>query len=131
MAVLTPFLCVADGPAAIDWYVEVLGAEVTYEPIMMPDGRLGHVELAVDGAGWMMSGEFPDYDVQGPDPARGAAVSLHLAVDDVDASGPPDGGRRRLARPSACRRRAGGPRVAVLRDPFGHRWFLNGPLRSG
>ena len=38
MAELTPFLCVADGPAAIDWYVEVLGAEVTYEPIMMPDG---------------------------------------------------------------------------------------------
>jgi uncharacterized glyoxalase superfamily protein PhnB len=130
MAELTPFLCVADGPAAIDWYVEVLGAEVTYEPIMMPDGRLGHVELAVDGAGWMMSGEFPDYDVQGPDPARGAAVSVHLAVDDVDALAQrmADAGAS-LDRPPADDELAG--RVAVLRDPFGHRWFLSGPLRNG
>ena len=129
MAVLTPFLCVADGRAAIDWYVEVLGAEVTYEPIMMPDGRLGHVELAVGGAGWMMSGEFPDYDVQSPDPARGAAVSLHLAVDDVDALA------QRMAEAGASLDRPPGDdelagRVAVLRDPFGHRWFLNGPVRN-
>ncbi len=66
MTDLTPFLCVTDGPAAIDWYVEVLGAEVTLGPMLMPDGRLGHVELAVDGAGWMMSGEFPDHGVEGP-----------------------------------------------------------------
>ena len=98
MAELTPYLCVADGRAAIDWYVEVLGAEVTYEPIVMPDGRIGHVELAVDGAGWMMAGEFPDYDVQGPDPARGAAVTLHLAVDDVDALARGGGRRRPLDR---------------------------------
>jgi uncharacterized glyoxalase superfamily protein PhnB len=95
----------------------------------MPDGRLGHVEMAVDGAGWMMSGEFPDHDVQAPDPARGAAVTLHLTVDDVD------GLATRMAAAGATLDR--GPandeqagRVAVLRDPFGHRWFLNGPLRN-
>ena len=85
MSELTPYICVADARAAVEWYVDVLGAEVTYAPIEMPDGRIGHVELAVDGAGWMMSDEFAEANVAAPDPARGSAVSLHLTVDDVDA----------------------------------------------
>ena len=36
---LTPYLCVADARAAIGWYVAALGAEVTYEPIVMDDGH--------------------------------------------------------------------------------------------
>jgi PhnB protein len=126
MSELTPYLCVADARAAIEWYVDVLGAEVVYEPIEMPDGRIGHVELAVGGARWMMADEFEEAGVAAPDTTRGAAVSLHLTVDDVDAvaarvtaagipmdRGPEDSGP------------AG--RVAVFHDPFGHRWFLNQP----
>jgi len=126
MTELTPYLCVSDARAAIEWYVDALGAEVVYEPIEMPDGRIGHVELAVGGARWMMADEFPDAGVAPPDRSRGSAVSLHLGVDDVDAvaskvvaagitldRGPEDSG-------------AAG-RVAVFRDPFGHRWFLNQP----
>ncbi|WP_457206013.1 VOC family protein [Nocardioides sp. P5_C9_2] len=127
MSELTPYLCVADARAAIDWYAAVLGAEVTLEPIVMADGRVGHVELAVDGARWMMSEEFASAGVAAPDPARGASVSMHLTVDDVDgvcervvASGTP------LDRGPEDSPPAG--RVAVLRDPFGHRWFLAQPL---
>lgn len=124
---LTPYLCVNDARAAIEWYVDVLGAVVTLEPIVMPDGRVGHVELAVDGAGWMMSDEFEEAGVAAPDPGRGSAVSLHLTVPDVDA---------RCARVTAAgvtldRGPEDSPpagRVAVFRDPFGHRWFLNQPL---
>lgn len=127
MSELTPYLCVRDARAAIAWYVEVLGAEVVFEPIEMSDGRIGHVELAVDGARWMMSDEFEGSGVAAPDTTRGAGVSLHLTVADVDATcervqavgvnldrGPEDS-------PPAGR-------VAVFRDPFGHRWFLNQPL---
>ncbi|MFC6043289.1 VOC family protein [Nocardioides hankookensis] len=124
MSELTPYLCVADARAAIDWYVDVLGAEVTFEPIVMDDGRVGHVELAVDGASWMMSDEFESAGVARPDPTRGNAVSLHLTVADVDAAC-----ARVVASGTALDR---GPedsppagRVAVFRDPFGHRWFLN------
>jgi PhnB protein len=123
MSQLTPYICVADARAAVEWYVDVLGAEVTFAPIEMPDGRIGHVELAVDGAGWMMSDEFAEANVAAPDPARGSAVSLHLTVDDVDALA----ARVRAAGATLDR----GPedsepagRVAVFRDPFGHRWFL-------
>jgi PhnB protein len=124
MSELTPYICVADARAAIAWYAEVLGAEVTYAPIEMPDGRIGHVELAVGGAGWMMSDEFAEAGVAPPDPGRGNAVSLHLRVDDVDAV------CARVAESGTTIDR--GPedsppagRVAVFRDPFGHRWFLN------
>lgn len=127
MSELTPYLCVVDARAAIDFYVDVLGAEVVLDPIEMEDGRVGHVELAVGGARWMMSEEFASAGVAAPDPARGAAVTLHLVVDDVDA---------------VCARVAAvgveldrGPedsppagRVAVFRDPHGHRWFLAQPL---
>lgn len=125
MSELTPYLAVRDARAAIDWYVEHLGAEVTYEPIVMPDGRIGHTELTLDGARWMMSDEHPELQVEAPDPGRGAAVTLHLTVDDVD------GLVERVVAGGATRDR--GPednpagRVAVFRDPFGHRWFLNRP----
>lgn len=83
---LTPYLCVADARAAIEWYVSALGAEVTYEPIVMDDGRVGHCELAIGEARWMMSDPFDSAGVAAPDPARGTAVSLHLTVTDVDAA---------------------------------------------
>ncbi len=126
MSELTPFICVADPKAAIDWYVDALGAEVTNQPIVMDDGRIGHVELAVDGAGWMMSAEYPDYGVEAPDPARGNAVSLHLSVPDLDALA------ERLVAAGVTFDRGpedepGIGRVATFHDPFGHRWFLNQP----
>ena len=68
MSELTPYICVADARAAIDWYAEALGAEVTYEPIVMDDGRVGHCELTVAGARWMMSDEFESAGVAAPDP---------------------------------------------------------------
>lgn len=129
MGELTPYICVADVRAAIEWYVDVLGAEVVMEPIVMDDGRIGHVELAVDGGRWMMSEEFDSAGVAAPDTSRGAAVSLHLEVEDVD------GVCRRLTAAGVALDR--GPedsppagRVAVFRDPFGHRWFLNQRLTS-
>jgi uncharacterized glyoxalase superfamily protein PhnB len=124
MSELTPYICVADARAAVEWYVDVLGAEVTYSPIEMPDGRIGHVELAVDGARWMMSDEFAEANVAAPDPTRGNAVSLHLTVDDVDAVA----ARVQAAGVTLDRGPEDSPpagRVAVFRDPFGHRWFLN------
>lgn len=126
MSELTPYLSVADARAAIDWYGDVLGAEVLFAPIVMPDGRVGHVELGVDGARWMMADAHPELQSPAPTIGAGSPVTLHLTVTDVD----------RLVEAAV----AGGAlldrgpednlpvgRVAVFRDPFGHRWFLNQP----
>jgi PhnB protein len=124
---LTPYLAVADARAAVEWYVAALGAEVTFEPIEMPDGRIGHVELAVAGAGWMMADEHPELGVEAPLPGRGAAVTLHLTVEDCDEAAARVAAHGvEMVRGPEDSPPAG--RVAVFVDPFGHRWFLNGPL---
>lgn len=118
-----PYVCVADSRAAIQWYGDVFGATVSYEPIVMEDNRIGHVELSFGGARLMMSDAYPSVHVEPPDPSRGNAVTLYLTSNDVD-------GIASLAveRGATLDR---GPedspygRVAVLRDPFGHRWMLS------
>lgn len=129
MSELTPYLCVEDARKAIDWYAEALGATMVYEPVVMDDGRIGHAEMDLAGARWMMAEEFPDVDVASPDPNRGAAVSLHLTVEDVDAVA-----ERVVAAGVTLDR---GPedaeyagRMAVFHDPFGHRWLLNAPASA-
>ena len=120
MSELTPYLAVANARAAIEWYADVFGATVTFEPIEMPDGRVGHVELDIDGARLMMSDPAPVI-------GEGSPVTLHLTVTDVDALT----GAARTAGAVVDREPEDNPgigRVAVLRDPFGHRWFLNQPL---
>lgn len=123
---LTPYLHVSDARAAIDWYRDVLGAAVVHPPIEMPNGRVGHVELAVDGARWMMSDEWPELHAEAPRGDRGLPVTLHLTVPDVDAlCARVTGSGTTLDRGPEDAPPAG--RVASFRDPFGHRWFLNQP----
>src|ERR1700730_4370557 len=44
-----PYLSVANARAAITWYVDVFGAVVVGDPIVMDDGRIGHAELSMAG----------------------------------------------------------------------------------
>ena len=123
MSDLTPYLCVADSRAAIDWYAEVFQAAVKGKPYVMDDGRIGHVELTIGDSLLMMADPFPEVDVEAPDPNKGSAVSLHLEVSDCDA----------VAAAAALTgvRMDRGPqstshgRSATFRDPFGHRWIVN------
>ncbi len=120
---ITPYLCVADSRAAIDWYVRALGARVTFEPISMDDGRVGHVELGIGEGRFMMSDEFDSAGVAAPDPRRANAVSMHLHTTDVDtlAQRAVDAGATLDRGPESTPH----GRIAVLHDPFGHRWMLN------
>lgn len=127
MSELTPYLAVADARAAMEWYAEVLGATVTYEPIEMPDGRIGHTEMAIDGARFMMADAHPEIQAVAPTPGQGSPVTLHLTVEDVD--GVASAAQRHgadLDRGPEDDPQAG--TIAVFRDPFGHRWFLNRPI---
>ena len=125
MGEIRPYICTRDARAAVDWYVDAMGAAVTYDPIVMDDGRIGHVELSFGGAAVMMSDAYPDLHVEAPLEGRGVAVTLFLTTDDVDALT-----TRAVGRGAVLDR---GPedsdhgRTAVFRDPFGHRWMLGQP----
>ncbi len=132
---VTPYLAVADARGALDWYVEVLGARLLAEPVVMPDGRVGHAELELEGARLMLSDEHPEIGVVAPAPGVGAAVTLHAEVAEVDRVV-----ERAVAHGAALERPPGDNpygRIGVIRDPFGHRWMLNSalpapaPLRHG
>ena len=122
---LTPYLVVSDARRAMDWYVEVFGAQRRGELHVNADGTIGHAEVGIGDAVLMFSeasGLWPDVPVRAPDSPATFSHSLHLEVDDVDASTE----RARRSGASVEREPANQPygRAAVIVDPFGHRWIL-------
>ena len=83
---VVPYLAVADARRALEWYVEAFGAHRRGEPVVMPDGRIGHAELEVAGGLVMLSAAHPEIGMVAPEPGQGATVTLHASVADVDAS---------------------------------------------
>lgn len=123
---LIPYIAVHDARAALDWYVDALGASVVGEPIVMPDGRVGHAELTIGGSTMYLSDEHPEIDVVGPVGRGGTTVALHLTVPDVDVA---VGAAVRLGA-TLERPPADSPygRTGTIRDPFGHRWMIQSPV---
>ena len=130
-ATITPYLCVAGAPAAIDWYVAVLGAveQIRYTG---DDGRIGHAELTIDGAKFMLSDEYPDFGagVVSPTTLGGTPFSMHVEVADVDAvhARVLADGRAVVGRPPHDE--AYGARSFDMIDPFGHRWMIQTPIAA-
>ncbi|WP_163512648.1 VOC family protein [Fodinicola acaciae] len=122
-SVLTPYIAVRDARAAMDWYGEVFGAERQGDLYEMPDGRIGHAQLLIGGAQLFLADEYPEMGLVGPQDQPTRPFSLHLTVTDVD-----DLSRRAEAAGATVERQpSDNPygRVAVIIDPFGHRWMLN------
>jgi uncharacterized glyoxalase superfamily protein PhnB len=122
---LTPYLVVSDARRAMDWYIEVFGAQRRGEPYVNPDGTIGHAEVGIGDAVLMFSEAsdlWPDVPVRAPDSPVTFSHSLHLEVDDVDEST----ARARRSGALVEREPADQPygRAAVIVDPFGHRWIL-------
>jgi uncharacterized glyoxalase superfamily protein PhnB len=119
---LTPYLAISDPAAAIDWYIEVFGAELLGDPIVMPDGRIGHAELRIGDTALMLAGEFPEEGHRSPLDLGGSTVGIQVYVPDSDATYALAVERGATAlRPIAENY---GARGGTIRDPFGHRWFV-------
>lgn len=125
---LTPYLVVSDARRAMDWYVEVFGAQQRGELHVNADGTIGHAEVGIGDAVLIFaeaSDLWPDVPVRAPDSPSAFSHTLHLEVDDVDASTE----RARLGGAAVEREPADQPygRASVIVDPFGHRWMLLRP----
>jgi uncharacterized glyoxalase superfamily protein PhnB len=122
---LTPYIVVSDARRAIDWYVEVFGAQRRGDLHVNADGTIGHAEVGIGDAVLMFteaSGLWPDVPVRAPESPATFSHTLHLEVDDVDAS------TERARRGGASVEREPADqfygRGSVIVDPFGHRWML-------
>ncbi len=122
--VITPYICVHDAAAAIDWYREHFGATVT--TVIPWEGRVGHAEVDVSGAVFYLSDEAPQLGVVAPE-RDGSRTSVSIvvqvaAVDEFVA--------RAVGGGAVVQRgieEAHGSRSAWIVDPFGHRWNVGTP----
>lgn len=123
--VITPYVCVHDATAALDWYREFFAANVSN--VIPWEGRVGHAEVDVSGAVFYLSDEAPSLGVVAPtrDGSR-TSVSIVIQVAAVEQF------VERAERGGAVVQRpieeAHGSRSAWLVDPFGHRWNVGTPL---
>jgi uncharacterized glyoxalase superfamily protein PhnB len=117
-------LVVKGANAAIEFYTKAFGAKELYR-MPMPDGRIAHAHILINGAGVMLCDEFPEYGggCRSPQSIGGTSVSLHLQVADVDAAyaHAVEAGATATMPPQNM---FWGDRYGKLDDPFGHSWSL-------
>ena len=120
MPIITPYLSVRDGIAALAFYEKAFGFKRRFE-MKTPEGRLRHGELE-HANGVIMVGE-PGPDMRGKTPAEvgGTPVSLYVYVPDVDATAraAKSAGATIAQEPTD---QFYGDRTCEIRDPEGHSW---------
>ena len=126
--ILTPYISVHDGAAALDWYTTAFGATETVRYVG-DDGRLGHAEFIFNGARIMMSDAYPEMGVVAANSYEGSSCALHVEVGDCDAlhDRAVGAGATSMMPPTD---QPHGARSATIVDPFGHRWMLSQQLSS-
>ena len=119
---LTPHLACRNGMEAIEFYKKAFGAEaLTVMP--MPEGKLMHATLSIDGALVMLTDEWPEQGGLSPLSLGGSPVTLHLHVADCDAV-------FQRAVEAGCEVRMPladmfwGDRYGIVSDPYGHKWSI-------
>jgi len=120
---LCPYLAVKGAQAAIDFYVEALGATVDFKLVDPSDGRIGHAELLFGTTRVFIADEYPDFGAVGPETLGGSPVKFHLDVADADAFV----AHAVLHGATALRGvklEFHGSRTGLLADPFGYSWFV-------
>jgi predicted enzyme related to lactoylglutathione lyase len=117
---LTPYLAVSDARAAMDFYVEAFGAVRRGDPIVMPDGKIGHAELGIGDAVLMLAEEHPDARHFAPDAAKPPTIRVEVSNVDESVDRAVELGAELLRPVSTSPYGRGG---SIL-DPFGHRWMV-------
>lgn len=128
MTSITPHLVCRGAAEAIDFYTKAFGA---VEQARLPgaDGRLMHALLIIGNAALMLVDEYPEQGAVSPLTLKGSPVTIHLYVDDVDAT---------VAQAVAAGAQVimpvadmfWGDRYGVLKDPFGHQWSVATHVRD-
>jgi PhnB protein len=119
---ITPYLIIRGAAKAIEFYKQAFGATEKMR-MAMPDGRIGHADITIDGSNVMLADEMPEMDIKGPESLGGSSVGMLLYVDNVDACFD-----RAIKAGATVKRPVAdqfyGDRAGTLVDPFGHQWTL-------
>ncbi len=120
---ITPYLIVRGGAAAITFYRKVFGADERMR-LPGPDGKIGHAEIAIGDSLLMLADENPEHGAVAPGPEGSSAVTLHLYVNDANATvRAAEAAGATVLRPVETK--FYGDRSGTVRDPFGHVWHVS------
>jgi PhnB protein len=118
---VTPYLICKNAEAAIEFYKRAFGAEELFR-IGSP-GMVGHAELKIGSAIFMLANEHPEMGALSPESVGGSPVSFLVYVEDVDnfaAKAVSEG----LVEMRPVEDQFYGDRSGQYKDPFGHVWSL-------
>ncbi len=126
------YLTVTDGEAAIAFYRAAFNAEEVFRNLADDGKRLLHARLAINNGMLMLSDDFPEYrggQSRAAAPGQPTGFMLAMSVPDVDVlfNQAIAAGATSLMPPADM---FWGERFCQLRDPFGHEWALNGPIKA-
>ena len=116
---ITPYLICKNAEAAIEFYKKAFGAVELFR--IGGPGMIGHAEMKIGNAVFMLADEFPDLGAVSPETIGGSAVSLYVYVDDVDTfteKAVAEG--LEVLKPVTDQ--FYGDRSGAFKDPFGHIW---------
>ncbi len=119
---ITPHLVCAGASAAIDFYQRAFNA---VEVMRLPGapGKLMHAQIRIGDSNVMLVDEMPEWGSLGPASLKGTPVTLHLYVEDADATF-----AQAVAAGATVKMPLAdmfwGDRYGVLIDPFGHQWSI-------
>ncbi len=125
---ITPHLVCAGAAGAIDFYKKAFNA-VEVMRLNGPNGSLGHASLQIGNSKFMLADECPENGCLGPKLLKGTPVTIHLAVEDVDAvvaQAVSAGATIRMP----VTEMFWGDRYGQVEDPFGHRWSIATHVRD-
>lgn len=120
---VTPYLIIKGCAEALEFYKKAFGAQETMR-MGSPDGRIGHAELQIGTSKVMLADEHPEIGALSPQTLGGAAVMMHMYVEDVDqvvANALAAGAT--LKRP--VQNQFYGDRSGGVEDPWGHQWHIS------
>ena len=119
---LNPYITIQNCDKAIEFYEKAFGAIVKMR-LLMPDGKIGHAELEIEGSLLMMAEENPDWNIKSPITLGGNPLTLSLYVVDVDKAflKAIDAGATVIM---PLKDEFYGDRVGQVLDPFGYKWML-------
>jgi PhnB protein len=119
---VTPSLTFKGTEEAIVWYKNVFGAKEKMK-LDGPDKKIMHAELTIGDSMIFLAEENPQNKNKTPKSTNGNSISLHLYVEDVDATikkAVQNGAT--LTMPSMDM--FYGDRCGCIDDPFGYTWLL-------
>ncbi len=107
---------------AIEFYKKAFGATEKLR-LLMPDGRIAHAEIEIEGSLLMMAEENPEWGTKSPLALDGNPVTLGLYMKDVDQSFKKaiDAGAKQIM---PVKDEFYGDRTGQVMDPFGYKWSI-------